>query len=150
MRNAVLTVAALAGVGYVLRNQVRRRNHGSTSRMSTTTESIEVDVPVSTAYNQWTQFEDFPNFMAGVLEVRQLDDKHLRWRAQIGGVREQWDAEITEQIPDRLIAWRSTGGVNNAGQVSFEPLSAERTRIVLRIDYEPRGLAEKIGVPWAR
>ena len=87
--------------------------------MSTMEETIEIDVPVSTAYNQWTQFEEFPKFMEGVREVRQLDDTHLHWRAEIGGKEEEWDAEITEQVPDTRIAWRSTGGVQNSGTVSF-------------------------------
>ena len=113
--------------------------------MSQVEKSIEVDVPVSTAYNQWTQFEDFPKFMAGVLEVRQLDDRHLHWRARIAGKEEQWDAEITEQVPDRLIAWRSTSGLRNEGRVTFERLSEGRTRIDLRLDYEPRGMTEKVG-----
>ena len=113
--------------------------------MSTTTESVEVNVPVSTAYNQWTQFEDFPKFMAGVIDVRQIDDTHLRWRAQIAGKEEQWNAEITEQIPDTLIAWRSIGGAPNQGMVSFKKVSDSRTRVVLRIDYEPRGFTETVG-----
>ena len=108
-------------------------------------KSSEVNVPVRTAYNQWTQFEDFPKFMAGVLDVRQLDDRHQRWRAEIGGKEERWDAEITEQIPDRLIAWRSTSGVRNEGRVTFEKLSDSRTRVELRLDYEPRGMVEKVG-----
>jgi len=113
--------------------------------MSTTTESIEVNVPVSTAYNQWTQFEDFPQFMAGVIDVRQIDDTHLHWRAQIAGKEEEWDAEIAEQIPDTLIAWRSVSGAPNEGMVSFKKVSDSRTRIVLRIDYQPRGVAETVG-----
>ena len=154
MVNKVLAIAALAAGGYVLRNQLQKRDQGSSSwrgssrgsgRMSTTTESVEVNVPLSTAYNQWTQFEDFPKFMAGVIEVRQIDDRHQRWRAEIGGKEEQWDAELTEQIPDRLIAWRSTSGVRNEGRVTFEKLSESRTRVELRLDYEPRGMIEKIG-----
>ena len=146
MLRTVLTVAALAAGGYAVKNQMNRsRGPGASKRMSTTTESVEVDVPVSTTYNQWTQFEDFPRFMAGVLEVHQLDNTHLRWRAEIAGKQEEWDSEITEQTPDRVIAWRSTGGAHNTGHVSFQPLSANRTRIELRIDYEPRGLTEKIG-----
>jgi uncharacterized membrane protein len=146
MLKTVLAVAGLAAGGYVLRNQMRHKSNGSmSSRMSTTTESIEVEVPISTAYNQWTQFEDFPEFMAGVMEVRQLDDTHLHWHAKIAGKHEEWDSEITEQTPDRVIAWRSTSGVHNAGKVSFQKLSENRTCVELRIDYEPRGLTEKIG-----
>ena len=142
MLGRILVVGLLAAAGFFLRNQVRQARG---SRMSTTTESIEVNVPVSTAYNQWTQFELFPRFMAGVLEVRQLDDTHLRWRAEIGGQEKEWDAEITEQIPDTLIAWRSSSGAQNQGMVSFKKVSDSRTRIVLRIDYQPRGITESIG-----
>ena len=142
MLGRILVVGLLAVGGLALRNQVKQARG---SRMSTTTESVEVNVPVSTAYNQWTQFEDFPKFMAGVMDISQLDDTHLRWRAQIAGKEEQWDAEITEQIPDTLIAWRSTSGVPNQGMVSFKKVSDSRTRIVLRIDYQPRGVTETVG-----
>lgn len=142
--NRLLTVAALAAGGLVVRNQLQKKAGGS-RRLSTATESIEVNVPVSTAYNQWTQFEDFPQFMAGVLDVRQLDDTHLRWRARIAGKEEQWDAEVTQQIPDKIIAWRSTSGVRNEGAVTFRPVSGDRTRIELRIDYQPRGPMEMLG-----
>src|ERR1044071_4276288 len=94
-----------------------------TQGASTVEQSVEVDVPLRTAYNQWTQFEDFPRFMEGVREVRQTDDSHLHWRAQIGGKEVQWDAEITDQTPDQRIAWRSTSGPRNDGAVSFHPLS---------------------------
>jgi len=143
MASRLLAIAVLAAGGLVLKNQLKK-NQGS-GRMSSTTESIEVDVPVSTAYNQWTQFEDFPSFMAGVHEVRQLDDTHLRWRADVGGKPESWDSEITEQVPDRVIAWRSTSGARNEGRVTFQRLSDTRTRIDLRIDYEPRGMVERLG-----
>ncbi len=86
---------------------------------STVEESIDVNVPISTAYNQWTQFEDFPKFMDSVHEVKQLDDRHLHWRADIAGKEAQWDAEIVEQIPDQRIAWRSIGGVKNSGSGDF-------------------------------
>ena len=108
-------------------------------------ESIEVDVPVSTAYNQWTQFEDFPRFMEGVKEVRQLDDKRLVWHAEIAGKDVEWTAEITQQEPDRRIGWRSTSGAANAGSVTFEPLGPSRTRATLRLEYEPEGASEKTG-----
>jgi uncharacterized membrane protein len=85
-------------------------------------DSIEVEVPVRTAYNQWTQFEDFPAFMEGVKEARQLDDKRLSWRAEIAGKEVTWNAEITHQEPDRRIAWRSTSGASNAGSVTFYPV----------------------------
>ena len=108
-------------------------------------KTIEVDVPVSTAYNQWTQFEDFPRFMEGVEEVRQLDDRHLRWVAEIGGVQKSWEAEIIEQLPDQRIVWQSQDGPYNAGAVSFAPVDEGRTRASLTIEYEPENLGEKIG-----
>jgi len=113
--------------------------------MAAVEKSIDVDVPVRTAYNQWTQFEDFSRFMEGVKEVRQLDDKRLHWRAEILGKDVEWTAEITQQIPDKRITWRSTSGAFNAGSISFEPLGAEKTRLRLRIEYEPEGAAEKTG-----
>jgi len=108
-------------------------------------KSIDVNVPVRTAYNQWTQFESFPQFMDGVLEVRQLDDRRLHWRARVGGKEQEWDAVITEQTPDQVIAWRSTSGTENAGRVSFIPLDAARTRVTVRLDYDPQGVAESAG-----
>jgi uncharacterized membrane protein len=108
-------------------------------------KSIEVDVPLRTAYNQWTQFEEFPKFMDGVEEVRQIDDKRLFWRAKIAGKETEWDAEIYEQVPDSRIAWRSTSGAPNAGAVSFMALGPERARVNLVIDYQPLGVVEKVG-----
>ena len=108
-------------------------------------ETIEVDVPVTTAYNQWTQFEEFPKFMATVESVRQIDDTHLHWRANVAGKEVEWDAEITEQIPDQRIAWRSTSGVPNAGVVTFHKIRNGRTRIMLQMDYEPQGVTETVG-----
>jgi uncharacterized membrane protein len=108
-------------------------------------KSIEVACPVRTVYNQWTQFEEFPRFMDGVEEVRQLDDTHLHWRATIGGKEKEWDAEITEQVPDQRISWRSVSGATNAGTVRFEPAGADRTRISLHMAYEPEGAAENVG-----
>jgi HSP20 family molecular chaperone IbpA/uncharacterized membrane protein len=107
--------------------------------------SIEVRRPLRAVYNQWTQFEEFPRIMEGVLEVRQLDDTHLHWRAAVAGVEKEWDAEITEQVPDERIAWRSTSGARNAGVVRFEPIENDRTRVFLTLEYEPEGLAESIG-----
>jgi len=107
--------------------------------------SIDVEVPVRTAYNQWTQFEEFPKFMEGVEFVRQVDDRTLRWRAEIGGKTLEWDAEIVDQIPDKRIAWRSTSGSRNAGVVTFHRLSDSRTRIMLQLDYEPEGVVEQAG-----
>lgn len=99
-------------------------------------KSLEVNVPASTAYNQWTQFEAFPRFMSAVEEVRQLDDRHLHWRVRIGTQVREWDAEITEQIPDKRIAWRSTGGVAQAGVVTFHRISDERSRVALQLEYD--------------
>jgi uncharacterized membrane protein len=113
--------------------------------MSEKEKSVEVDVPVSVAYNQWTQFESFPQFMDGVESVTQLDDRRLHWVAEIAGVKREWDAEITDQEPDRRIAWRSLDGTGNAGVVTFQPLDTNRTRVTLDIDIEPQDLVEKIG-----
>ena len=107
--------------------------------------SIEVDVPVSTAYNQWTQFEEFPRFMDGVKSVKQLDETHIHWEAEVAGKRHEWDAEITYQDPDKHIAWRATDGKNNTGSVRFESLGADRTRIQVRMTYESEGVAESVG-----
>src|SRR5262245_35183564 len=106
---------------------------------------VVVDVPVRVAYNQWTQFESFPSFMEGVKEVRQLDDRTLQCRAEIGGKELEWTAAITEQEPDRRIAWRSTSGNQNSGAVAFEPDGANRTRVKLRVEYQPAGALEKTG-----
>jgi uncharacterized membrane protein len=108
-------------------------------------KTIEVDCPVRTVYNQWTQFEDFPKFMAGVKEVRQIDDTHLHWHAEVWGKDEEWEAEITEQTPDERISWRSTAGSRNAGTVRFEELGPERTRVRLVMAYEPVGAIENVG-----
>lgn len=113
--------------------------------MQTIEQSIEVNVPVSTAYNQWTQFEEFPEFMEGVEQVQQLDDKRLHWVAEVAGHRHEWDAEIYEQIPDQRIAWRSISGIQNEGIVRFEALPENHTRVHVHIRYEPSGAAEKIG-----
>jgi uncharacterized membrane protein len=113
--------------------------------MASITKDIDVAVPVRTAYNQWTQFETFPQFMDGVKEVRQLDDKRLFWRAEIGGKEETWEAEIVEQVPDGKIAWRSVSGTPTAGTVLFEPIDEGHTRIMLTMEYEPQGLTESVG-----
>ncbi|CAH0203746.1 hypothetical protein SRABI83_01970 [Arthrobacter sp. Bi83] len=114
--------------------------------MSTRVEKrILVNVPVSTAYNQWTQFEDFPQFMGGVKSVTQLSDDRLEWVAEIAGVKRKWEAEILEQIPDRKVAWAATEGATNAGSVEFEDVGGGQTSVRLFIDYEPEGLVEKIG-----
>src|SRR5690348_7518036 len=113
--------------------------------MATIEQSIDVHVPVRTAYDQWSQFEEFPRFMEGVREVRQLDDKRLRWRAEIAGKDEEWDAEITEQIPDERVAWTSRSGAHNAGVVTFHRIDDTTTRVMLQLDYEPRGVVEQAG-----
>ena len=113
--------------------------------MSKIEKSIEVNVPVRTAYDQWTQFEEFPNFMEGVESVHQLDDRRLHWRAEIAGKILEWSAEITEQITDNRIAWRSTIGAPNAGVVSFHRLSDTRCKVMLQIDYETQGTLETVG-----
>jgi uncharacterized membrane protein len=113
--------------------------------MSTIEQSIDVAVPVRTAYNQWTQFEDFPRFMEGVEEVRQLDDTHLRWRTKVGGREHEFDAEITEQRPDERIAWNATRGADQAGVVTFHRVDEAQTRIMLQLEAEPDGAVEKAG-----
>ena len=113
--------------------------------MSQIQESIDVEVPVRTAYNQWTQFEEFPQFMDGVEEVKQLDDTHLHWKAEIAGVHRDWQAEVTEQTPDQRIAWQSTSGAQHAGVVTFHHLDDGKTRVMLQLDTEPEGVVEKAG-----
>ncbi|BCW20635.1 SRPBCC family protein [Microbacterium sp. NPDC089318] len=114
--------------------------------MSTKVEKrILVNVPVSTAYNQWTQFEDFPHFMGGVKSVKQLSDDRLEWVAEIGGIRRQWEARILEQVPDRRVAWAATEGATNAGAVDFEDVGGGQTSLQLTLEYEPEGLIEKVG-----
>lgn len=113
--------------------------------MPTVKKSIEADVPVRVAYDQWTQFEEFPRFMEGVESVQQLDDQRLHWRAKVGGKAEEWDAEITEQVPDKIIAWRSTSGAPNSGIVRFVPLNEHKARIELEMHWEPQGVTERVG-----
>jgi uncharacterized membrane protein len=118
--------------------------------MKTIEESIVVDVPIRTAYDQWTQFEEFPSFMEGVKEVRQLDDKRLAWRAEIMGKEVSWNAEITEQVPDTRISWRSTSGREQRGSISFTPRASAQTEnpqteLKLRVEFEPEGAAETTG-----
>ncbi len=114
--------------------------------MSTFEKTVTVDVPVSTAYNQWTQFESFPQFMEGVEEVRQLDETRLHWKAEIAGVTREWDAEIVDQTPDERITWRALDGTKNDGTVSFaSDAMAGATRVTLRMEFEPEGIVEKAG-----
>jgi uncharacterized membrane protein len=110
--------------------------------MSTVTETTEVAVPVRTAYNQWTQFEEFPRFMEGVEEVQQRTDTLTHWVVEIGGVRREFDAQIVEQTPDQLVEWTSINGPRHAGVVTFEPLDAGHTRVTMQMEIEPTGLAE--------
>ncbi|MFL5779606.1 MAG: SRPBCC family protein [Chloroflexota bacterium] len=113
--------------------------------MSKVKDSIEVDVPVRTAYDQWTQFESFPEFMEGVKRVVQLDDKTLEWTAEIAGKEKTWQAEIVEQVPDTRVAWRSLDGAPNGGVVEFQPAGPNRAQIMLELEAEPEGPVEKAG-----
>src|SRR3954471_15063539 len=119
---------------------------GGVRTMATVEESIDVAVPVSTAYDQWTQFESFPQFMSGVESIRQLDDRRTHWVTSIAGVRREFDAEITEQHPDERIAWASVGGdTRHAGVVTFHRLGDEDTRVTVQLDWQPEGVVEKVG-----
>ena len=113
--------------------------------MSTVTESVDVDVPIRTAYNQWTQFEDFPKFMDGVESITQIDDTHTHWVTKVAGQTREFDAAITEQHPEERVAWKSTGGPKHAGVVTFHRLGDQDTRVTIQLDWEPEGLAEKVG-----
>jgi uncharacterized membrane protein len=112
--------------------------------MSTITETVDVDVPVTTAYNQWTQFESFPKFMDGVEEIRQLDATHTHWVMKYGGVSREFDATITEQHPDERIAWHSDSGPDHAGVITFHRLGDTRTRVTAQMEIDPEGFAENI------
>ncbi|HEY8437759.1 MAG TPA: SRPBCC family protein [Candidatus Limnocylindrales bacterium] len=113
--------------------------------MSEITETVDVSVPVRTAYDQWTQFETFPRFMEGVKSVRQLDDQTLQWTAEVGGRTKTWEARITEQRPDERIAWTATEGAHNAGVVTFHRLGEGQSRVTLQLDVEPEGPIESVG-----
>jgi uncharacterized membrane protein len=115
------------------------------SNASKIMESVDVEVPVTTAYNQWTQFEEFPQFMEGIESIRQIDPQTLRWKASIGGVTKEWTARITEQTPDQRIAWTNVDGAANAGVVTFHRLSDSTCRVALQLDYEPEGVVESVG-----
>ncbi|MCK9893221.1 SRPBCC family protein [Frankia sp. AgB32] len=112
---------------------------------TTVQESIDVHVPIRTAYNQWTQFESFPNFMDGVESIAQLDNTHTHWKIKVGGQEREFDAAITEQLPDERVAWKSTGGSQHAGVVTFHRISADDTRVTVQMDWQPEGFAEKAG-----
>ena len=145
MLGRIAAVAAIAAGGVLLSKRMKGRSRSGSGTGSFVETGIDVEVPVSTAYNQWTQFEEFPQFMHSVHEVRQLDDTHLHWRASVAGQEKEWEAEITEQIPDQRIAWRSTSGAANAGVVTFEKLSESSTKVTLRMSYDPETPREKLG-----
>jgi uncharacterized membrane protein len=113
--------------------------------MASVTKSVDVHVPISTAYNQWTQFETFPQFMGGVDQVTQLDDRHLHWKVSVGGQQREFDAEVTEQHPDERVAWKSTDGKTHAGVVTFHKLAPDETRVTVQLEWQPEGVAEKAG-----
>ena len=143
-RNTMLVLgggAAAAGAALKLRGKQSANGTG----ISTIDESIEVDVPVSTSYNQWTQFEEFPLFMEGVDDVQQRDDTRLHWVATIGGHTAEWDAKILEQHPDKQISWISEDGKKTRGTVSFEPVGEGKTLIRLSMSYQAEGAIEQIG-----
>jgi uncharacterized membrane protein/CBS domain-containing protein len=134
----VLMAAAGAGAAYL----VRRIQQGG---LASVEQSREIDVPVRTAYDQWTQFEEFPQFMDGVQEVKQLDDTRMHWVTEVGGRRTEWDAKIVDQVPDQRISWTATSGKRNAGEVRFEPMGPNRTKVHVRMEYEPDGIVETVG-----
>ena len=113
--------------------------------MTTIEKSVDVRVPVRTAYNQWTQFESFPYFMEGVDRVIQLDDRRLHWETTVAGAHREFDTEITEQHPDERVAWKSTDGTTHAGVVTFHRLSDTTTRVTVQLDWQPEGTVEKAG-----
>ena len=139
-----LRVAAALALGGILWWKLSEKTRGSALNASVEVEeSIEVASPVSTAYKQWARFEDYPKFMSGVHEVQQLDDRHLQWRADVGGKEEKWDAEIVEQIPYMRIAWRSVSGGRNAGVVRFQKISDTATKVLLQTDCDSRSFNEQ-------
>lgn len=113
--------------------------------MATVEKSVEVDVPVSTAYNQWTQFEEFPRFMEGIESVTQLDDTHIKWVAEIAGQKREWESEITEQIPDDRVAWTSREGAKNSGVVTFHRIDDNKSKVMLQLEFDPEGIVEQVG-----
>jgi uncharacterized membrane protein len=113
--------------------------------MSNVTESVDVGTPIRTVYNQWTQFEDFPRFMEGVTEIRQTSKTTTHWKTKIAGVEREFDAEITEQLPDERVAWKSTNGSDQAGVVTFHRLDDATTRVTVQMDFAPDGVVENVG-----
>ena len=143
MPNKIVTAAALAIGGVVLWTLWTKPRHAGTALPVEV--SIDVEAPVSAAYQQWARFEDYPKFMVGVHEVHQLDDTHVQWRAEIGGKEKKWRAEIVEQIPYMRIAWRSTSGIHHDGIVTFQKLSETRTKVVLKTHSDAFFLNEQTG-----
>ena len=113
--------------------------------MSTVKSDIDVNVPISVAYNQWTQFESFPQFMGGIDSITQVDDTHTHWNVSIAGIKREFDAEITEQKPDERVAWKSIGGETHAGVVTFHRIADDQTRVSVQLDWKPEGIVEKVG-----
>jgi uncharacterized membrane protein len=147
LRNTLLVLGGVGGAvaaGFPFRKKLPVGGTRTTTPR-TITESIEVDVPVSVAYNQWTQFEDFPLFMEGVEHVQQLDDTRLHWVANVGGKKAEWDAKILEQHPDRQISWISEDGKKTRGTVTFEPLGENKTRVTVSMSYQAEGQVEQLG-----
>jgi uncharacterized membrane protein len=152
MRNTLLVLVGGGVATAVALPQIRRRmmqrlpsSVSTMGRGRVIDETIEVNVPVSTAYNQWTQFEEFPLFMQGVEHVEQRDDTRLHWVASVAGRTAEWDAKILEQHRDRQISWISEDGKKTRGTVTFEPLGEQRTLIRLSMSYKPEGPAEQLG-----
>jgi uncharacterized membrane protein len=148
--SAVLTGYVLGGLSEGESNEGKSpKPHyffdSKSNKLETIEKSIDINVPLRTAYNQWTQFEEFPRFMEGVESVKQLDDTTLQWVANVSGERKEWRARVTEQVPDHHIAWRSDGGDFTSGVVSFQALGLDKTRVTVRLNYEPKGMTEKIG-----
>src|SRR6266576_6376923 len=139
VRNFLLILGIGGGAAAAAMPQVRKKVTGQLplgTTPRTIEESLEVNVPVSVAYNQWTQFEDFPLFMEGVDHVQQLDDTRLHWVATVAGRKAEWNAQILEQHPDRQVSWISEDGKKTRGTVSFEPISESKTRIRLSMSYQ--------------
>src|SRR5688572_8923900 len=145
MRTGFQPPECVSATGTELAKHARPGSTQGGNTMADLEQSVEIDLPVRTVYNQWTQFEEFPHFMEGVKEVRQLDDRHLHWRAEIAGKDVEWDAVVTEQIPDERVAWRNTTGAQNAGVVTFHRIADGVTRVMLQLDYEPEGMVEHAG-----
>jgi uncharacterized membrane protein len=145
LRNTLLLVGIGGGALALRKSRASMPSVGESATPRLIESSIEVAVPVSTAYNQWTQFEEFPQFMQGVEEVRQLDDTRLHWVASVGGRRAEWDAKILEQHPDRQISWVSEDGKKTRGTVTFEPLGPNRVLVRLSLGYQAEGFIEAVG-----